>query len=93
MVEDLRYSQGRKFEVRIVPDRDGQVRAYPTVLCPELAGEQRIAQPIENFKSAEDAKTVLSKRAQKRELEFLERILDLVRDMMRAELDPDNSVE
>jgi len=32
-------------------------------------------------------------REQKQELEFLERILDLVRDMMRAEPDPDHSIE
>jgi len=64
MVEDLRYAQGRSFEVRIVRDFDGRVRAYPTVFCQERTGEQRIAQPIEIFKSAEDAKTVLRKRAQ-----------------------------
>lgn len=45
------------------------------------------------YEDLEDKERERVEREQKRELEFLERILDLVRDMMRAGLDPDNSVE
>ncbi len=42
------------------------------------------------YEDLEDKERERVEREQKQELEFLERILDLVRDMMRAELDPDN---
>lgn len=45
------------------------------------------------YADLEDKEQERVNREQKQELEFLERILDLVRDMMRAELDPDHSIE
>ncbi|TDI64242.1 MAG: hypothetical protein E2O89_04605 [Alphaproteobacteria bacterium] len=45
------------------------------------------------YEDLEDKERERVKREREQEFEFLERILDLVRDMMRAELDPDNSIE
>ncbi len=64
MTEDLTYKKGRKYDVKLVRNLDGRIRACLTVLCPDLTSEKELVQAVEIFKSVDDAKAVLSKRAQ-----------------------------
>ena len=64
MADDLKYIQGRKFEVKLIKNFDGRVRAAPSFFCPDLEGDQRITRATEIFSSMDEAKAVLSKRAE-----------------------------
>ena len=64
MSEDLKYVEGRKFEVKFIKNFDGRVRAAPSFFCPDLQGEQRMVRATEIFQSMDEAKAVLAKRAE-----------------------------